>query len=94
MYFITWIVASQDIQRVVDKKTNEASAGGEFFSAFLELFTNEFNLVEKPPHARDFRSSILELYNNQSIRERTKYTLRCHENRKITLPYFILLIQN
>ena len=51
-------------------------------------------MVEKPQHARDFRSSILELYNNQSIRERTKYTLRCHENRKITLPYFILLIQN
>ena len=124
VYFITSSVASQDIQRVVDKKTNEASAElvflsttrwishqiervckqreesikpraeGEWFYAFLELFANEFNLVEKPPHARDFRSSILELYHNQSIRERTKYTLRCHENRKITLPYFILLIQN
>ena len=29
---------------------------------FLELFANEFNLVEKAPHARDFRRSILELY--------------------------------
>ena len=102
VYFITSSVASQDIQRVVDKKTNEASAElvflsttrwishqiervgkqreesikpraeGEWFYAFLELFANEFNLVEKAPHARDFRRSILELYHNRSIRECTK----------------------
>ena len=97
-YFITSSVTFQDIQRVVDKKTNEASAElvflsttrwishqiervgkqreesikppaeGEWFYAFLELFANEFNLVEKPPHARDFRSSILELYHNRNMR--------------------------
>ena len=105
VYFITSSVASQDIQRVVDKKTNEASAElvflsttrwishqiervgkqreesikpraeGEWFYAFLELFANEFNLVEKPPHARDFRSSILELYHNRKMRSTHKHVL-------------------
>ena len=41
-------------------------------ATLLELFVNEFNLVEKAPHARDFRRSILELYHNRSIRECTK----------------------
>ena len=68
---------------MVVKKSPEAPAEGfflpprdEYRTKLNELFTNEFNLVEKPPHARDFRSSILELYHNQIIRERTKYTLR------------------
>ena len=50
-------------------------AEGEWFYAFLELFANEFNLVEKTPHARDFRSSILELYHNRNMRSTHKHVL-------------------
>ena len=39
------------------------------------MFANEFNLVEKPPHARDFRSSILELYHNRKMRSTHKHVL-------------------
>ena len=47
----------------------------EYRTKFNELFANEFNLVEKPPHARDFRSSILELYHNRKMRSTHKHVL-------------------
>ena len=67
-----WI--SHQIERVGKQREESIKprAEGEWFYAFLELFANEFNLVEKAPHARDFRRSILELYHNRSIRECSK----------------------